>query len=88
MEAILRGLTVGATSNTLGHDAIQMGGAIVLSLVALGLIAGWVGRLTSTNRLEGDGEMILRGGFLLVVYGGAALVFMAAVAWAWRSLFD
>ena len=56
-------------------------------LKSIELIMREVGRLTSTNRLDGDGGMILRGGFLLIVYGAGALIFFAATVWAWRSLF-
>lgn len=88
MEAILRGLGAGALSNLLGHEGVSIVAAIFLSALVFAVITREIGRFTSANRNQGDGEMILRGSFVLVVYGGAALVFMAAVAWAWRSLFD
>ena len=87
MGAILRGLSAGAFSNLLGRNGVEIVGAIILGALAAALIMREVGRLTSTNRLDGDGGMILRGGFLLIVYGAGALIFFAATVWAWRSLF-
>lgn len=66
-------------------------GQTLFVLVALGVgacaAAWWTGRLTSSNPIEGDASMILRGAFLIVFYGGLALIFVAAVIWAFGSLF-
>ena len=60
---------------------------LVALLAGIGAAAWWTGRLTSSNPIEGDASMIVRGGFLIVFYGGLALIFVAGVIWAWGSLF-
>lgn len=86
MEAILRGLGAGALSNTLGHDGVRIVGAIFLAALAFAFVTREIGRFTGANRVS-DGEMILRGSFVLVVYGGGAVIFAAAVVWALGYLF-
>jgi hypothetical protein len=86
MEAILRGLSAGALSNLLGHDGINAVAGLFLAALVFAIVTREIGRFTGANRAS-DGEMILRGSYVLIVYGGAALIFVAAVAWAWRSLF-
>lgn len=86
MEAILRGLGAGALSNMLGHDGVRIVGAIFLAALAFAFVTREIGRFTGANRSASDGEMILRGSYVLVVYGGSALIFVAGVAWAWGSL--
>lgn len=86
MEAILRGLGAGALSNLLGHDGVSVLGGIILGALLLAIVTREIGRFTGANRAS-DGEMILRGSYVLVVYGGTALIFAAGVAWAWGYLF-
>jgi len=86
MEAVLRGLGAGALSNTLGHEGVSIVGGIFLAALAFAIVTREIGRFTGARRAS-DGEMILRGSYVLVVYGGLALIFVAGIAWAWGYLF-
>ena len=86
MEAILRGLGAGALSNILGHEGATVVAAIFLGALLFALVTREIGRFTLPKHAS-DAEMILRGSYVLVVYGGLALIFVAGIAWAWGYLF-
>ncbi len=75
------------------RDADMGAVALVAVLIVLGFLGvAWVvGKATQHPdhyAIEDDTTLLVRGGCFSIVLGGVGLIFVAAVTWAWRYLFD